>query len=388
LVQEYSVVSDGVRDAFSRWDDNEAANPRNILLASDLTLTAIFKQQYLLQLPSPFPVTGEGWYDADTTTTIAVTQPIVDHGNGTRHLFVNWSGDAVGSGDQMLVPMSGPKRVVANWKLQYLLNIESEWGNPSGGGWYDAYASAYVSVEPVVECACMPGERRVFTGWGGLQEPTSSPSVTVTMTGPLSLRAYWKTQHLVQVAVVDANAQPVLEPPATVTFSSGLSLLANGSAVWVDSGSYSIAAIAWHGVNVTTSNTDHLTGPNAVWRIPSRIYKVELSVRSILTGLPVNGATLTIKLPDGETLSADAAEGVVVFEQLPAGTYDAILSTFPAITQVIHLTVDGDLSLSAAVPVFWEFAAILSISILCIVFAYEVLQIRKHARERWTRLPG
>jgi uncharacterized repeat protein (TIGR02543 family) len=148
--------------------------------------------------PSGLPVTGSGQFCKSQSATISVTSSTIDLGSGTRYVFTGWSGDYSGSGSSGQVIMTASKNVVANFKTQYLLNVQSPYGSPSGSGWYDAQTNAYASLgATVVDLAA--GARVEFRGWNGDAVGQSVP-VTIQMTGPKTVTAQWIHQYYVSVS--------------------------------------------------------------------------------------------------------------------------------------------------------------------------------------------
>ncbi len=346
-VQDSIPISGTTRSAFAGWQDGVASNPRTLLLGSNLTVVAQYKLQYLLNVSSLFPVEGDGWHDANAT--IAVTVPsTVDHGNGTRHVFVGWSGDASGVGN-LTVSMNGPKSIITNWKQQFLLEVESSYGTPTGAGWYDMGSIAVVIIQPIIQTRV--GEREVFAGWSG-SIANSSPNMTLQLMSPMRVFANWKTQHLVQVVVLDAHGTSVVTPQPQVEFTNGIVMLVGGERVWLDSGSYVVSTVAWYGIEVYSGQLPFATSPNAVWKIPTEVYSVRITVRGLLTGLAANGAVATISLPNGATMSAPVKNGVAFFAQVPSGKHGVIVSAGP-LTNTGQLDVlrDMDVSLPVLLPI-------------------------------------
>jgi len=132
LKLEASIPADpGVRIAFGGWNDGSASNPRQVNVGGNMTVTAKFITQYLLTADSPFSnVSGTGWYDSGSTASIS-TEPEVDHWNGTRHLFTEWTGDSQSSNSSLSILMDSPKHVKANYKKQYQVYFNAA-GLPNG----------------------------------------------------------------------------------------------------------------------------------------------------------------------------------------------------------------------------------------------------------------
>jgi len=101
--------------------------------------------QYYLTVVSPYDTpSGEGWYHNGTNAFASLAEGVVDHGNGTRRVFTQWSGDASGTNHSRSEPiyMNQNKTAIANWKTQYYLKVQTD---PAGlspaptpsSDWYD-----------------------------------------------------------------------------------------------------------------------------------------------------------------------------------------------------------------------------------------------------------
>jgi len=77
-----------------------------------------YKTQHYLTVISPYgSPRGEGWYDEGAIASFSVTSP-VDYGNGTRHVFVRWSGDSTSNETSSTITMSKPAEVTALWRVE------------------------------------------------------------------------------------------------------------------------------------------------------------------------------------------------------------------------------------------------------------------------------
>jgi len=103
--------------------------------------------------------------------------------------------------------------VTANWKTQYHLTVNSETGNPTGEGWYDAGTIATFSVNTPV--AGGSGVRFVFKSWMGTEGAYTGQlaSSLVIMNSPITETATWTTQYQATY-VTSGNALQVTTPPA------------------------------------------------------------------------------------------------------------------------------------------------------------------------------
>jgi len=119
-------IRDGVRQIFDRWSDGVRSNPRIVNLYNDVTLTALYRTEYLLSVNSEYGnPTGEGWYDQNSTAWFAVLPEVRDATFGvlvTKNLFDRWEGDWSGRGPIASIHMSSPKRVHALWRRELELS--------------------------------------------------------------------------------------------------------------------------------------------------------------------------------------------------------------------------------------------------------------------------
>jgi hypothetical protein len=180
------------RFVFRQWSDGSVANPRTILVSSDMSLGADFNLQYLLSLqPGGGTTSGAGWYNSGTSVTVAATSPSTVVTDQTRLVFLNWSGDLQSDSTSFIVNMTAPHSLKANWKTQYFLAVQSPYA-AVGGGWYDANSQAVVSLTSTV--ATGNGLRHVFVKWSG-DLSGESQSQSLIMSGPKLVSALWATQY-------------------------------------------------------------------------------------------------------------------------------------------------------------------------------------------------
>jgi hypothetical protein len=157
------------------------------------TITGNYNGDFYLTVNSPYASTkGKGWYTSPNSAYASRDLDIVDHGNDTRHVFVQWTGDASGTGlTSNAIEMTAPKTATANWKTQHQVAFTV---NPSGQGtmspsgkvWCDAEADS-VAIAAVAEAGY------VFTSWTTTPTITAadpkSSSTTLTVNGPGTVTA-------------------------------------------------------------------------------------------------------------------------------------------------------------------------------------------------------
>jgi len=191
----------GVRYVFVDWQGDYSGTSLSgqVTMNASKTVTAVYKTQYLLTVKSQFGnTTGSGWYDANSNITVALNPTTYDLVPGVRATFTGWSGDINTQSNVAQLTVNGPKTVNANFKTQYLLTVNSAYGQTAGSGWYDQGNQAFASLNAsTVDIA--QGVRSKFTGWSGDVTGTSIP-IELTMTGPKTVMAQWGKQYYVSVS--------------------------------------------------------------------------------------------------------------------------------------------------------------------------------------------
>jgi uncharacterized repeat protein (TIGR02543 family) len=214
----------GTQYVFTQWsgDASGTTSPSDpIVMSGSKTATANWKTQYFLTVTSALGTTGgQGWYDSGATAYATVSPLTVSGPSGTRYVFDHWSGDASGSTSPSdPINMNGPKTATANWKTQYFLAVTSAHGTTGGQDWYDNGSTAYATVAPLV-VAGPSGTQYVFTQWSGDASGTTSPSDPITMSGPKTATANWKTQYYLTLVT---NPPGVDSPSGAGWYDSGAS---------------------------------------------------------------------------------------------------------------------------------------------------------------------
>ena len=93
--------------------------------------------------------------------------------------------------------------VTGSFDREYQLTVNSAHGNPQGAGWYTDSSTAGFSVTtPAVDGST----RYVFTSWTGDHSGTAA-SASITMNGPKTVTASWKTQYYLTVHSPHGNPQ-------------------------------------------------------------------------------------------------------------------------------------------------------------------------------------
>jgi hypothetical protein len=144
-----------------------------------------------LTVQSPYGTPGgAGWYNAGSVAYATLNLGLLEHGNGTRRVFTNWSGDASGMFYNQSNPilMDGPKTAIALWKTQFYLSVRVDPAGIAtvpGEGWYDAGVNVVLSAPHVAGYH--------FSNWdiNGVSQGSGVSVITVLMDSPRTATAHY-----------------------------------------------------------------------------------------------------------------------------------------------------------------------------------------------------
>ena len=177
----------------------------------------------------PFRSDGQGRVSMDVPTgplTVEVPDEVSLSANA-KMCFDSWPGH--GTANPLIVDLISTLDLKPIYVNEYLLVIETEYGDVEGSGWYREGENATFAVPAAV--TLNNGTQRVFVRWSGDYNSTVSRG-WIVVNSPKHLIATWKTKFemKLQLAGVPGNAS------ASVTVN-GQSLLVNGSVAtpfWVN----------------------------------------------------------------------------------------------------------------------------------------------------------
>jgi len=171
-------------------DTRYYAADNTVTIRSQDTYTFNYLKQNRLLIQTPTGET-EGWFAPDETATIGPYDQIIPVDSGTRFSLVSFVVDGIAQGKMSVtLPMDQPHVVKVNYATQYLLKIDSSFGDPKGEGWYHAGDEARYSVTSPYGLLV----QHVFVSWTG-DIASSEPHGTLTMTRPYVIRANWREDY-------------------------------------------------------------------------------------------------------------------------------------------------------------------------------------------------
>lgn len=193
------ALSEGARYVFRCWGDGLRSCSRDLIVTGPAVYLLNYSIQYLVSVKMlPGANWSNAWYEKGTSTLLSVNSTSISVDNFSRLVFVGWSDNTVCP--EINMTLDGPKTLEARWKAQFLVKVDSPYGEVAGGGWHDEGSQVEVSLHPLT-LDCSNGTRRVFQRWVGAGPGSYSgeePNITIKVYGPVVESATWKTQYLVE----------------------------------------------------------------------------------------------------------------------------------------------------------------------------------------------
>lgn len=147
-------------------------------------------------------VTPSGWYAVGSSASITEVPAEVVGGEGTKYLFKEWTVDGVPrEGNGFVIVTDAPHKVVAEFDTMFMLTVVSDYGNPTGAGYYKSGETAKFSVVSPVGI----GIQYVFVEWTG-DYVGKEPQGSTLMDGPKKVNAAWVTSYFQLYLIVGAVA--------------------------------------------------------------------------------------------------------------------------------------------------------------------------------------
>ncbi len=197
------------------WKDasgKQVASP--VTVTAPLTLTAYYAPaQWFLTVydqqganvtfsSNTQTVTAAGYvvFAAVNGTYQLTTSEVILQSAGVGSHFKTWTNPTGSNNTQttltISVTLTGDLKVTVTRGLQYLLTLQSDYGMPQGGGWYDSGSTAQFSVNSPISHGS--GSQYACVGYGG-DVSGSGSSGQIAMTGPKTVRFRWQLQYQLTV---------------------------------------------------------------------------------------------------------------------------------------------------------------------------------------------
>ena len=163
-----------------------------------------------LSVNSPYGTTsGQGWYDYGSTAHAGLDAGGVDHGNGTRRIFANWSGDATGTDYASSDPitMTSNKTALALWQTQYNVTFTQAGLDASASGTVATVNGVSVAYNQLPYSVWVDNDDTVTYSYDNVSSTTGGKRFTltsvsgqtspITVTSPTLVQGNYVTQYQV-----------------------------------------------------------------------------------------------------------------------------------------------------------------------------------------------
>lgn len=164
----------------------------------------------------------------------------------TRYHFSSWSDQS--NANPLSAEVDSALDLSANYRTQYLLTVETDYGEAQGSGWYDKGANATFTVPDSVTSD--NGTRRVFLQWDGDYNSASNKG-SLAMNMPKHVKATWKTQYEVKLELAGIPGNYTAKTTVNTQHQ-----LVNGSetGLWVDADTQFTIEVQSNQIQGTTAN--------------------------------------------------------------------------------------------------------------------------------------
>jgi len=190
-------------DAVTGWGSPKVYNFVKFLSNNIATVTIDYKGSkyspyikingYEYEIPESFN------FILNSTQTFEI-QEIIE-GNLDRFVFTNWSGDIVSNSSKINMNINKNYFLLANYKIQYRVIVNSEYSEVKGDGWYDVNSTVKISLKN--DTVYLSNDTRViFDGWSGYGINAYNGrnlTFTIQVNGWVIQIAKWKRQYFLEI---------------------------------------------------------------------------------------------------------------------------------------------------------------------------------------------
>ena len=312
LVADYG---NSTRYIFSGWLESSFNQPLlEVTINQPITLTALWKKQYYVDIREPLASVKSGWYDANARLTITITEQIIPVRAGERLVFRGWGGDINTTNTEVEVVVDSPKIIVARWATQYRVIVNA---TPafSIDKWMDAGEELDISVPSILQLSSL--HRLVFAGWTGYTEPKQN--ITLTISSPIEMHVKWIEEYMTSLRLVNLKGQELPEDlDLVITLIRGDTRveLRPPYSEWLQVGSWVIERAEVYGVELELGNALEVDKP-----IVAIVYVPLAPLTVHVVGerdQPLSGALVEVRVDGAKFSDTTDENGAITIREIPA----------------------------------------------------------------------
>ncbi len=254
---------------------------------SQVAQNIVYSTQYLVTYATTgnflsVSVTASEWVNSGGKITGLFPTQVINGLQDTRCNFLS---------DNRSATISQPTTITGTYQTQYYLTVSTQHSTAGGTGWYNDGSTATASVDSGT-IADVGGTKYLFSFWTGDASGSSTSSNDITMSGPKTATANWKTQYYLSTSTSYGTVSGAgwYDSGSTATATLSSSSLSGGKNI-------QHAFKAWSGDASGTALTSIIlmTSPKTASASWNTQYMVTYSV---------TGNALTITLPSNEWVSS------------------------------------------------------------------------------------
>jgi hypothetical protein len=166
----------------------------------------MWKKQYLIEVDSPYPFKGVGWFDEGDKTHITPAEEVIDFNNGTKIVFTGFEGH---NGTEITVDR--PIKLNPIWKRMYRVDTVSRYIFSEEGKYFDEGESMFLVMDRAkdfgngtrVELANITAygpSGEVVKSWDDKSGGDRYALLAYVVDRPLKLVVEWKVYHRLTVS--------------------------------------------------------------------------------------------------------------------------------------------------------------------------------------------
>ncbi|MDE1804568.1 MAG: hypothetical protein KGH59_02170 [Candidatus Micrarchaeota archaeon] len=305
-------INSTVREKFVGWHGSGLgsysgpANSTLVQLNTNITETAIWQKQYLLNLTTQYGSSyGSGWYFNGSYVNYGIRSAVVQSNAAQREAFAGWSNGMAANGS---VVVSRPYAISAAWSTQYLVNLVSQYGNVSGGGWYNNNTLANISIKS----SPIRVDANTKLGFFQWSNGNANSSFSMRINGPVILTTQFRSLYLTTFTPQSVQGVPL----QNVALFIGNTNVSNGTYLF-GSQNYVLSTAYYKGVKMAINSNFSISGAGAV-SATLPVYNVNIATRDLF-GLPVNSLAL-LQFSNGTVIRAyTGSTGQIALYNVPYG---------------------------------------------------------------------
>jgi hypothetical protein len=166
----------------------------------------MWKKQYFVNVDSPYPFKGVGWFDEGTKVRITPVEEVIDFGNGTKIVFKGFEGY-----NSTEIPVDRPIKLNPIWKRMYRVDTVSRYIFSEEGKYFDEGESMFLVMDRAkdfdngtrVELANITAygpSGEVVKSWDDKSGGDRYALLAYVVDRPLKLVVEWRVYHRLTVS--------------------------------------------------------------------------------------------------------------------------------------------------------------------------------------------